>query len=388
MYSLSIAAKTAMILFPIIALLATVPFMIGQYQKYGSVSSYRYVVVFSFLLYLMMCYFLVILPLPDRGTVYNSAGYNLHLFSYLPEIAQEYDFSSTGGILHFLKNAIYLEPVLNVIMFVPLGIYLRYYYHRPFYQVFLLSFVLSLFFELTQLSGLYGIYDVPYRLFDVNDLLENTMGGVIGYILTPAFIAVLPSLRQIDRYQKKKGTTVTLCRRLLAFYIDFLFCTVITVVTLNMFSDKKTWKVILLIYGVMYVFFLLQQLIFKGSTIGRHAVRITVSDRNGGKPKAWQLMIRTFIRITILMQGCMIIPLCKYVPAMYIHKAKVLCALCFVGIWCLLLLDGWIATLRQHRSKVLCYEILTHTMCVSTLSLSSSIARTKMEVEEQLNENE
>ena len=91
-----------MILFPIIALLATVPFMIGQYQKYGSVSSYRYVVVFSFLLYLMMCYFLVILPLPDRGTVYDSAGYNLHLFSYLPEIAQEYDFSSTGGILHFL----------------------------------------------------------------------------------------------------------------------------------------------------------------------------------------------------------------------------------------------------------------------------------------------
>ena len=386
MYSLSIAAKTAMIVFPIIALVATVPCMIGQYQKYGSVSPYRFVVVFSFILYLLMCYFLVILPLPDKGAVYNAAGYNLKLFSYLPEIAQKYDFSSTSGILYFLRNAVYLEPVLNVIMFIPFGIYLRYYYHRPFYQTFILSFLLSLFFELTQISGLYGIYDVPYRLFDVNDLLENTIGGVFGYMITPVFISILPSLHSIDHYQKKKGNTVTLCRRLLAFYIDFVFCTVITLVILKIFSDKKVWKVTLLIYGVMYVFFLLQQLLFKGRTIGRHTVRITVSDLSGSKPKLWQLMIRTFIRVTVLMQGCMLIPMCTYFPAPYVHKAKVICALCFVGVWCLLLLDGWVATLRQHRSKVLLYEILTHTMCVSTLSLSSSIALTKMEVQQQMEE--
>ena len=186
--------------------------------------------------------------------------------------------------------------------------------------------------------------------------------------------------------QKKKGNTVTLCRRLLAFYIDLVFCTAITLVILKVFSDKKVWKVTLLIYGVMYVFFLLQQLLFKGRTIGRHTVRITVSDLSGSNPKLWQLMIRTFIRVTVLMQGCMLIPMCTYFPAPYVHKAKVICALCFVGVWCLLLLDGWVATLRQHRSKVLLYEILTHTMCVSTLSLSSSIALTKMEVQQQMEE--
>ena len=82
----------------------------------------------------------------------------------------------------------------------------------------------------------------------------------------------------------------------------------------------------------------------------------------------------------------MLIPMCTYFPAPYVHKAKVICALCFVSVWCLLLLDGWVATLRQHRSKVLLYEILTHTMCVSTLSLSSSIALTKMEVQQQMEE--
>ena len=125
-----------MVIFPMIAIVATVPFMIGQYQKYGSVSPYRYVVVFSFILYGLMCYFLVILPLPDPKAVYNPAGYNLQLFSYLPEIAQQYDFSSTSGILYFLKNAMVLEPVLNVIMLIPFGIYLRYYLHRLFIRSF------------------------------------------------------------------------------------------------------------------------------------------------------------------------------------------------------------------------------------------------------------
>ena len=49
------------------------------------------------------------------------------------------------------------------------------------------SFCLSLFFELTQLSGLYFIYPRPYRLFDVNDLVTNTLGGIIGFVVTPLF---------------------------------------------------------------------------------------------------------------------------------------------------------------------------------------------------------
>lgn len=383
MYSLSIAGKTALIIFPIIALLSTVPFMIGQYQKHGSVSGYRYLVVFSFIFYLLMMYFLVILPLPDRGKVYKPCGYNLHLFSYLPEIAERYDFNSTSGIMRFLKNAIFLEPVLNVIMFVPLGIYLRYYWHKPFHQVFLISFFISLFFELTQLSGLYGIYESPYRLFDVNDLLENTLGGVVGYLICPAFMSFLPSLKSISNRADHKGNTVTLTRRALAFYLDLIICSVITIGILKVFADKKTWKVVLLIYGVMYVFFLLQQLVSKGMTIGKHAVRITVVDRSGQHAKWWQYMIRTFIRTTILMQGCMTILLCQYMPSQFIHKAKVLCALGFVFCWCVLLFDGWVATLREHRTKVLTYEIITHTITVSTISMHTSIAKTRKEEESQ-----
>ena len=72
----------------------------------------------------------------------------------------------------------------NILLTLPFGIYLRYYFNCSFKKTFFCTFLLTLFFELTQLSGLYGIYPRPYRLFDVDDLFLNTLGGIIGYAIT------------------------------------------------------------------------------------------------------------------------------------------------------------------------------------------------------------
>ncbi|MGE9575057.1 VanZ family protein, partial [Escherichia coli] len=69
-----------------------------------------------------------------------------------------------------MKQSVFLEPAFNVLLLIPFGIYLRYYFRLSFMKTMIASFCLSLFFELTQLSGLYFIYPRPYRLFDVNDL--------------------------------------------------------------------------------------------------------------------------------------------------------------------------------------------------------------------------
>lgn len=63
----------------------------------------------------------------------------------------------------------------------PFGVYLRYYFKQDLKRTILFSFLLSLFYELTQLSALYGIYSGPYRLADVEDLICNTMGGAVGW---------------------------------------------------------------------------------------------------------------------------------------------------------------------------------------------------------------
>ena len=44
------------------------------------------------------------------------------------------------------------------------------------------------FLKLTQLSGLYFIYPAPDRLCDIDDIIQDTTGGCIGYTLV--FIAM------------------------------------------------------------------------------------------------------------------------------------------------------------------------------------------------------
>lgn len=84
------------------------------------------------------------------------------------------------------------------------------------------KFFIVIIFELTQLSGLYFIYPRSYRLADVNDLINNTVGGMVGYWLTPLFTFLLPTREEIDATSYEKGQTVSLLRRFFAWGIDWL----------------------------------------------------------------------------------------------------------------------------------------------------------------------
>ena len=83
------------------------------------------------------------------------------------------------------------------------------------------SFCLSLFFELTQLSGLYFIYPRPYRLFDVDDLMLNTLGGLTGYYLTPIIAKILPNRDRMDQTSSQRALSVSWLRRFVAWMIDY-----------------------------------------------------------------------------------------------------------------------------------------------------------------------
>src|SRR5699024_12280953 len=51
--------------------------------------------------------------------------------------------------------------------------------------------------EITQLTGVYGIYNCPYRIFDVDDLLLNSTGALVGFLLAPILLALFPSRESI-----------------------------------------------------------------------------------------------------------------------------------------------------------------------------------------------
>lgn len=274
MTSFSYAIKTAILLFPIVALLFTIPYIIYQYHKYGAVSSYRSIIVYSFLLYLMVAYFLVILPLPDIETVsmMKTPSYNLIPFHFISEIFSLSTFSVSDFATYFptLKNPVVYEAIFNVFLTVPFGIYLHYYFEFDFKKTLFYSFCLTLFFELTQLSGLYFIYPRGYRVFDVDDLILNTLGGVIGYLLAFIPLKFLPTRKEIDQNSLVKGQKVSILRRAFSFGIDMgIFLFVFFSVLYFTHQFLTSWKIVNLCFLVFWTvfYFVVLPTCLKGRTV-------------------------------------------------------------------------------------------------------------------------
>ncbi|MGG5369067.1 hypothetical protein IGI67_000670 [Enterococcus sp. AZ196] len=218
--------KAAMITFPFLALLITAPFLIYYYRKYGQLGKLRSVILYSFVFYLLCAYYLVILPLPSITTVSQMTGprYELHLFQSWQNFANQtvLQLNNPSTYLAAMKQSVFLEPVFNIFLLFPFGLYCRYYFKFTLAKTIVAGFCLSLFFELTQLSGLYFIYPRPYRLFDVNDLLHNTLGSIVGFACAPLFTFFLPTRSELDSESLIKGQQVSLLRRFVAMIIDWL----------------------------------------------------------------------------------------------------------------------------------------------------------------------
>lgn len=166
--------KEALLFFPVLAFFVTIPYIIHNYRKFGSVLSLRILIVYSFVLYLLCAYFLVILPLPSRQEAALMTGPRLQMipFHFVADIIKE---AGSGGIFSYINNPALFQMLFNVAMTIPFGMYLRYYFQWSRKKTLTASFLLSLFFEFTQLSGLYFYYPRSYRLFDVDDLMANTL---------------------------------------------------------------------------------------------------------------------------------------------------------------------------------------------------------------------
>ena len=129
-----------------------------------------------------------------------------------------------------LKSSQFIVPVFNIILTIPFGAYLHYYFKFSFKRTVLWSFLLSLFFELTQVTGLYFIYPRGYRLFDVDDLILNTFGGFVGYFVGSLLLKFLPDREEIDDTAKALGRKVSIIRRSLAYCLDWFIATIIFVI--------------------------------------------------------------------------------------------------------------------------------------------------------------
>jgi glycopeptide antibiotics resistance protein len=295
-------------LFPLVALLITLPYMIVQYHRYGAILLLRAVIVYSFVFYLMCTALLTILPIPATASeaIQNQQQAEFIPFNSLREWAVRTGFSLSDPStwLGALVSRFSFYILANVAMMIPLGMYLRYYFHLSFGKTVVTAFGFSLILELIQLSGLFGLSPVAYRMFDVDDILANTLGGVLGYGLARPLIRWLPSQQELNGIAYRKGMRVSVLRSITAALTDWLMLGGVMVLTLLAYAPLRRhlldagwkWRVFAalgLYAAAVLLWFILGEWLGRGRTAGKRIAHLqSVDAQTGNPPRFWQILIK------------------------------------------------------------------------------------------------
>ena len=291
-----LAIQQAVVIYPIIILLFTIPYVLFNYHKYGSVFSLRIIVVYSFVLYMLCVYCLVILPLPSAEAAETLRSHRMQLvpFSFVRDIAKNTHIAlnQPKTWLTLVNSNAFLTNLFNLFMTMPFGMYMRYYFRKSWKQTLVLSFCLSLFFELTQLSGLYFIYPGAYRLFDVDDLIVNTAGGMAGYALVGPLMKLLPSRAELDKLSYRRGVSVSFTRRFTSFVIDMAVVGALGLTGVIIAAFVNEQYTIEMLEATALAYFCVVPIFANGRTLGKKMTSLSIVNRSGKKASWFQYIVR------------------------------------------------------------------------------------------------
>ncbi|MEU4013779.1 VanZ family protein [Microbacterium sp. NPDC028030] len=191
-----------------------VPFVAISYRRRGRLGFGRTILWLSALIYFWAIWTYTLLPLPDPDAI-RCVGAITDPMSVVRDVQTA--LAAPGNPL---RHPALLQLAFNVLLFVPLGVFVRVLAGRGIVVALAAGFGLSLLVETTQLTGVWGVYPCAYRFFDVGDLMTNTLGAVVGCTLA---LVVPRSLRGSGaRPDADLARPVTRGRRALAMLCDGL----------------------------------------------------------------------------------------------------------------------------------------------------------------------
>lgn len=196
----------ALALWPFVSMLLTVPVLALLYHRDNRIRLSSAIVAYGTVLYLLGLLCFTLYPMPADAAAYCAAH---HLTPQINPLQFIGDIR-TDGLTAVLQIA------FNIVFFLPLGFIMGRIWRWPLPVTAVLSFATSLFLETMQLTGLMGVFPCAYRLFDVDDLLWNTTGALIGFALAMFSLRLIPA-RVADT---TPTTTPGFMRRLITFIID------------------------------------------------------------------------------------------------------------------------------------------------------------------------
>ncbi|MGC4107586.1 MAG: VanZ family protein [Thermomicrobiales bacterium] len=296
-------AAIAVVLGALLSVVLVVPMIALQYRQWGTLSFTRLFLILAFMLYLIAVPMYTLLPTGldlDRICELGiSPKPRLEAFRFVHDLRWA---ARTMGPRQFVASSLVQQIVLNVILFIPLGVFLRKLNRLPVWVVVPTGFGLSLLIELTQLTGNWGLSPCPYRQFDVDDIILNTTGTIVGVMLAPV-LEVFPGVRMraVDRSRIRP---VTRKRRVVQLFCDWMIFTLVAQVGsalvvvgldgVNAIDAATHGGVVgaIVTLGVGIVQFVLFPLLTHGETPGEQIVLISVKTRQGRDPGVGRILVK------------------------------------------------------------------------------------------------
>ncbi|WP_030429635.1 VanZ family protein, partial [Allokutzneria albata] len=291
----------------LLAFVLLVPFVFRSYRRRGELGWRPTLLAFGFLVYGLALVTYTMLPLPSIDAAWCAAHQELthpqlDPLRFLADIAKE---QKAPGLRGLLVNPAFQQVVFNVALFVPLGAYLTHYLRRGVGWVVLAGFGVSLLIELTQLTGNWFIFECPYRIADVDDLIANTLGTAFGVLLAPLLRFLGGPKTTLAAEEPRPVTTG---RRLLGMLVDLVSVTVLggaLATTANLVAhfgfgvwlNQASWaQPLITVLGtwIPAVLLLAVPALTGGATVGQRAVRLRRTRADGSAPGARMVVALLF----------------------------------------------------------------------------------------------
>lgn len=163
--------SAAILVWPLLSLLISLPFLIYLYRRDGWLHLTTTLAIYASVLYAagLVCFTLYPLPSGNSGP-----GITYGIEPILNPLNFIDDVSRNG--LHAA-----FQLLFNIVLFVPLGFIARTLLKLEVLPTLAISFGATCLIETAQLTGLFGTYPFAFRTFDVDDIICNTLGGLLGW---------------------------------------------------------------------------------------------------------------------------------------------------------------------------------------------------------------
>ena len=197
-----------------------------------------------------------------------------------------------------------LQYWFNILMLVPLGMFVRYLFKLDAKRTAVICFSTTLLFEITQLTGVFFLFSKAYRSFYVDDLLCNFAGGMLGYWLMGKIAPLVERIEHKAAAAYRSGTYISLFRRLAAFVIDInIVWGLDRLLRLIGGYDPLVWDMYTVAKFVvkLFVYTVVSVLLLKGATVGKWLLRFRVCRADGAKAPAWRLILRYVILYDVVL---------------------------------------------------------------------------------------